>query len=67
MNTRGEVKEKLEGKKGTVTMYLKGIPVRAHKKIIDYQRKINYERTKHYNLQDAYVEWLKETTKPKSL
>lgn len=59
----GEVKEKPEQKRVSVSITLKGIPVTVHKKLIKFNRKINADRNRDYNLKAAYVEFLKEATK----
>lgn len=68
----GEVKENIEHKdrklkRRSVSITLTGIPMSVHERINDYKRDINAKRRKDLNLKQAYVEWLKETTKPKSL
>ncbi len=59
----GKAKKKVEGRKGSVTVTLTGIPRTVHNWIQKYRRKINSERQKDYNLKDSYVEFLKEATK----
>lgn len=59
----GEVKEKPEQKRVSVSITLKDIPVTVHNKLIKFNRKINADRNKDYNLKEAYVEFLKEATK----
>lgn len=54
-------------KRRSVSITLKSIPMSVHKRIIEYRRDINAKRRVDLNLKQAYVEWLKETTKTASL
>lgn len=58
-----QVKEKIEVKKGPVTMYLEDVPRSVHNKILSYKQKITGERMKDFTVKQAYVEFLKEKTK----
>lgn len=57
-----EVKQKKVKARGSITLVLKGIPRSAHKCIVRYQKTITGLRNKKYNIKQAYVEWIKETT-----
>lgn len=46
----------------TVSFTIKGIPGKVYDKIKRYRRKINSAREADYNINDAFVEFLKEKT-----
>jgi len=49
--------------KNTVSVLLKGVPMWFHKRMMDYRRKINFERRQAFTLPEAYVEYLKDVEK----
>jgi hypothetical protein len=66
--TQMEVKNKPTKKgpkskaKDLVTFTLKNLPLAVHNRIKSYRRKINNDKGTDFNLNDAYVEFLKEKT-----
>lgn len=67
-----EVKEKLEhkdgkdGKRKSVSITLKGIPMSVHNRVKSFKREINKLRDKDLTIKQAYVEYLKESVKHES-
>lgn len=59
-----ETRQKTANKpKSTISVYLKGIPVKTvHKKMQTYRRKISVERNEDFTLDEAYREWMIEST-----
>lgn len=59
-----EVKVNIEADKAdeeVVSYTLRGIPVKTvHEAIISFAREISYKRDKNYNIEQAYVEALKD-------
>jgi hypothetical protein len=62
-----EVKEKLEVTKknnsNTTGITLEGIPLLVHKKLQQYQLRISSQRRRKFTIKEAYIDWLKESTK----
>jgi hypothetical protein len=57
-----EVKELKEARKA-VTMRLRNIPSEVHEKLITFQADLTGKHRKSFTLEEAYVEFLKQTTK----
>lgn len=61
----GEVKEKIEAGKTNreeegISYTLRGIPAYVHDKIGEFKREISYKRNTQFNIEQSYVEALKD-------